>query len=234
VGIQLGQGSLKADVRYSFTATFLHAAAIFVRYADEIESIASVELDADKITEHRGYVLAAVMHSVAALEAEIFEVSTHGPGHHLGSNHIDAAAQLFLAPLEDLIDDQEVLQRYALVLHLLAKQPIPRDEKLWEHASLLVKLRNALVHYKSRWGREMDTTKFLASLKKLGLPRPSFVSAYENAFPQRYLSAACAAWAVQTSIAFLLEFYARLGFPAPVAHIEAKVQSLLTKCRNVK
>lgn len=219
-------GTLQADVRYSLTAALLHAAAIFVRHAYDIES-GNDRVDEHRIAEHRGYVVAAVMESVAALEAEIYEVVAYGPGHHLGSNQLDANARNFLAPLAELIDDQEVLQRYSVVLHLLKKEPIAHDGALWENTALLVRLRNALVHYKSRWGREMDTTKLLASLKKLKLPRPPFVSEHEFFFPHQCLSAACAAWAVKTSLGFLLEFYARLGIQAPLAHVQAKIVSLV-------
>lgn len=226
--INVEQGTLRADVRYSFTASFLHAAAIFVRRAYGIESEVRDAVDGDRIAEHRGYVVAAVMQSVAALEAEIYEITVHGPGHHLGSNRLDADARDFLAPLAAMIDDQEVLERYVAVLHLLRKEPLARDGSLWENVSLLVRLRNALVHYKSRWGSEIDTTKLLASLRKLKLQRPPFISEHEFFFPNQCLSAACAGWAVSTSLSFLLEFYSRLGLPAPVSHLESKVLSLVT------
>lgn len=126
-----------------------------------------------------------------------------------------------------MVDDQEVLRRYLLVLHLLRKAAIPRDGALWENALLLVKLRNAFVHYKSRWGREMEATKLYAALTKLQLARPPFVSANAVFFPHQCLSAECAAWAVDTSFQFLKEFYARLGFPNPLLHVEPKLAALL-------
>ena len=220
-------GAVQADVRYSFTASFLHAAAIFTARAHEIEALPAEGHTEERFAEHRGYVVAAVMQAVAALEAEIYEVAVHGPGHHLGSNRVDSAARDFLAPLEELVDKQEILQRYVLVLHLLKKEPIPRDGSLWEETSLLVRLRNRLVHYKSRWGREMDPTRLLASLRKLKLRRPSFITEHEIFFPNQCLGAACGGWAVNTSLTFLRVFYSRLGFPSPVEHIESKIVSLL-------
>lgn len=181
---------------------------------------------AEEITEHRGYVVGAVMQSVAALEAEIYEITVHGPGHHLGSNYIDVKAREFLAPLEELIDDQDVLERYSLVLHLLQKGPLPRDSGIWENALLLIRLRNALVHYKSQWGRDMSP-KLLASLQKLALPKPPFISQHEFFFPNQCLSAACAGWAVDASFKFLTTFYQLLGLPAPIAHIESRIDELV-------
>jgi hypothetical protein len=136
-----------------------------------------------------------------------------------------------LAPLQPMIDDQDVLQRYLLVLHLLKKEPIGRDGTVWEDAKLLVRLRNALVHYRSRWGREINATNLLASLRKLNLPRPPFVSEHQPFFPHQCLGAACAAWAVNASFAFLREFYARLGVPSPFAHIDSTIASLTKASR---
>ena len=222
--IQSRTGTVTADARYSFTAHFLHAAAIFVRRAYEIEAVTSH--NTEQITEHRGYVVGAVMQSVAALEAEIYEVTAHGPGHHLGSNHIDAKAREFLVPLVDLIDNQDVLERYHLVLHLLQKGSLARDSALWENTLLLIRLRNALVHYKSQWGRDISP-KLLAGLQKLALPRPPFISRHEFFFPNQCLSAARGAWAVDTSFKFLTTFYELLGFPAPIAHVAARVEELI-------
>jgi hypothetical protein len=223
--IKASAGTVTADSRYSFTGSFLHAAGVFARRAHEMESIE--DISAEGIVEHRGCVVAAVMQSVAALEAEIYEITVHGPGHHLGSNHIDLDAKSFLGPLEELIDNRDVLSRYELVLHLLKKQPLRRDTQLWERTVLLVRLRNALVHYKSRWGRDMDA-KLTASLKKLALRRPSFVPELEPFFPHQCLGAHCAAWAVDTSFKFLSTFYSLLGPVAPVACLESSLAALLT------
>jgi hypothetical protein len=73
------------------------------------------------------------MQSAAAIEAESADVLTHGPGHHLGSNGIDTAARNFLAPLAEMIDrQQEPLERYQLMLHLLQKAPLGRGEQPWQ------------------------------------------------------------------------------------------------------
>jgi hypothetical protein len=222
---QLGAAMLTAEVRYSFTAQYLHAAALFVRRAYEIE-LDSVHTGAQE-TEHRGCVVAAVMQSVAALETEIDEIVIYGPGHHLGGNSIDHQARSFMGPLQELIDAEDVLGRYELVLHLTKKKTLPRGTAVHENAVLLVRLRNALVHYKSRWGGDSHK-KLIVGLKKLALPRPPFVSEGHLFFPHQCLSAAQGSWAVRTSLDFLRNFYVELGYPPPVSHIETDVAMLLT------
>jgi hypothetical protein len=152
------------------------------------------------------------MQSTAALESEIWEVMVYGPGHHRGTNGTDEPARELLAPLADLIDRKNVLERYWLVLHLLKKDPLDRGLREWENAALVVGLRNELVHYKSRWGEELSRSKLLKALEAKGHQKPPFIGS-TSYFPFRCLSAACAAWAVESCVAFLDAFYTNLGFP---------------------
>ncbi|MFO0802822.1 MAG: hypothetical protein U0791_06830 [Gemmataceae bacterium] len=157
------------------------------------------------------------MQSVAALEAESWELARYGPGHHLGSNGVDARAQAFLQPLAEMLDRLGVLDRFAKLLHLLEKPPLDRGSQPSQNADLLVKLRNELTHYKSMWGQEAERSRLFASLKILGLAKPSFVLDGGNFFPRECLSAACAAWAVRTAVSYLNAVYERLGIESPLA-----------------
>src|SRR3972149_3207508 len=75
----------------------------------------------------------------------------YGPGHPLGSNGLDSEARNFLAPVADIIDGESVLERYQLVLHLRGKRRLDRGEEPWQDTALVVRVRNELVRYKSRW-----------------------------------------------------------------------------------
>jgi hypothetical protein len=152
------------------------------------------------------------MQATAALECEIWEVMVYGPGHHLGSNGIDGKARDFLAPIAEVIDGQSVLERYRMVLHLLDRMPLNPGVQPWQDASLVLRLRNELVHYKSRWGEELDRSGLLRALQSKGHGKPPFVQS-TNFFPYECLSAACASWVAQSCVAFLDSFYVNLGFP---------------------
>ena len=212
-------GTSSADMRMSLVGTYLLASAHFAARAKAIELMEATTVTEELQTEHRGSVLASVMQSSAALEAEVYEIAAHGPGHHLGSNGIDAAGHQLLEPLTDLIDSQEVLERYCLVLHLLQKPALDRSTHVWEHAQLLIRLRNSVVHYKSRWNNEIEATKFLKSLKKLRQAKPPFVSIHSPYYPTQCLNAACALWAVQSALRFLEVFYGNLGFPGRFSYL---------------
>jgi hypothetical protein len=210
--------SAEVDVRYSFTAQHLLASAMFARESTEIERRHPKDPLEEVRIHHRGLIIAAVMQSAAAVEAESAEITLHGPWHHLGSDNADPRTAEFLKPLADLIDRQESLDRYQTILHLLNKGAMPKDRNPWQDMSTLVKLRNELIHYKSNWGREMDRSKFFnGRLPSLHLAPPPFVDcASQNLFPHQILGAACAAWSVKTAVAFIEEVYKTLGIDSPL------------------
>ncbi len=205
---------VNADVRTSLTGQFLMARAMQVRCASEIEAKPPTEVTEDDQIAHRGLVVGAIMQLTAALECEIWEVMVYGPGHHLGSDRLDGIARDFLAPIAEVIDRQKLLERYWMVLHLLDKAPLDRGEQPWQDADLVVRLRNELVHYRSRWGQELDRSRLFRALEDKRHSRPPFVSTQgTNFFPRLCLSAACSSWAVRSCGVFLDSFYAHLGFP---------------------
>lgn len=205
------------DVRYSFTAQFLRGATLFARRSREIEDSEGQTITEDLISEHRACVVAAIMQSAAALESEMSEILLHGPGHHLGSDRNDHRAHDFLIPLADIIDDEPTLNRYDLVLHLLNKPPLNHDVNPYQDTNLLIKLRNEIIHYKSKWGEEMERQKLFTSLKNLRFEKPKFVSPHTNFFPHQFLSASCASWVVITATNFIDHFFSLIDFTSPLA-----------------
>jgi len=156
------------------------------------------------------------MQSVAALETEIMEVCIHGPGCHKGSNGTDHEGHAFLKPLAEVIDNLSgVLNRYDTVLHLLKKPRLDHGNQIWNDSTLLVALRNELVHYKSRWGVELAERKLIERLKQKNFKPPPWNDSPSVAFfPHQCLSADCAKWTVKVAIAIIEAFYASLGKPS--------------------
>ena len=219
-------GSAVGQVRYSFTAQFLRGAARFAALSRDLESKSKEGWNENEESDHRAFVVAAVMQSTASLEAEIAEILDHGPGHHLGSNGIDAQARKFLQPLADVVDHNPVLERYQLVLHLLRKEPFDRGGQPFQAADVLVRLRNEIVHYRSKWGPEMESEKLFAAVRNLRFQAPPFVSAGTNFFPFQCLVADCAAWAVRTGVSFIEEFYKKLAISSPLAAYKSNILTL--------
>lgn len=216
-----------AESRYSFTAQFLHGGAILTRRAHDIESIPAASLSEELHAEHRALIVGAIVQSAAPLESEIYEVARFGPGCHLGSNGVDAAAREFLSPMADVIDGEPTLRRYDLVLHLLRRPALDRAAHSYQAACLLVRLRNEIIHYKykSKWGAEMkeERPKLIKQLEQLRFEKPGFISPHANFFPHRCLSASLASWSVATTVAFINCFYDALAITSPLVPYAARL-----------
>jgi hypothetical protein len=204
------------QTRYSFTAQFIRGSALFATQARTLEDTNRESAAEAVVAEHRAFVVGAIVQCAAALEAEIAEVVRHGPGHQLGSDGIDAVARAFLEPLCDVIEGESTLRQYEVVLHLLKRPALDRGTSPYQPAAVLIRLRNELIHYKSKWGPEMESEKLFTALQQLRFEKPPFESPNTNFFPHRCLSASLASWGVTSTIAFIEDFYSRLGIQSPL------------------
>ena len=202
------QCSARADTRYLFTGQFLEGAKIFSEEAAKIErdSAGGEALRA----KHRACVCAAIMQASAALEADLAEVVMHGPSSYMGSNGTDAEARDFLKPLAEQIDRLPLLEGFKTVLHLLKKPALDLGGPPAQDATLLIRLRNEITHYKSLLGQEMEGKKLFSALEHKRFAPPPFAG-NSNFFPHRLLGAECAKWAGSAARRFLIEFHSLLG-----------------------
>ncbi len=116
--------------------------------------------------------------------------------------------------LAEMIDGEPTLRRYELTLHLLRKPAFDRGAQPYQHVNIPVRLRNELIHYKSKWGQEMDKERLFSSLEQPRFDKPLFMSPHTNFFPHRCL---LASWSVTTAFGFIEAFYRRLGVSSPLA-----------------
>lgn len=203
--------SISVQVRTDFTYHFLRGAFLLARRSSTIEETSLSEpIGSDVTAEHTACVVGAILQAVAAMEADISEVTAYGPTHHLGSNQMDQKSKALLSPIADVIDRQPILRRFTIVLHLLGKHPINAGSTEWQNVDLLIRLRNEIVHYKSLWNDEMSRKKFIKQLQSLKHNRPPFVDPLTTYFPHHCLNADCAAWAANSALRFLDLFYSHL------------------------
>jgi hypothetical protein len=192
-----------ADTRYSFTGQFLEAATLFARRARLIEGMPNDQISEELRSEHRGVASAALMQCAAALETEAAEICVYGPGSYLGSNGTDHSAR-----------------RFEMILHLLQRPALDKGREPYQSIALVVRLRNEITHYKSKWGQDME---LFTSLKALRHTPPPFIPMNMNFFPHQCLSADLAAWAVNSTVAFLDAVYDKLGVPSRFETYRARV-----------
>lgn len=102
------------------------------------------------------------------------------------------------------------IDKYQQLALLFDKVPLKGGEA-WQNAELLLKFRNALMHFKPAWDQETEVhdSKFVKALKS---KIPTY-RAYESdfQFPYGYMTYGCARWSVLSVLAFSKEFSILLG-----------------------
>ncbi len=215
IKLEMGIGDL--DTRYSFAAQFLMGAAMFSKQARDIEeSIDEAEIEEQRV-RHRACVVSAIMQSVASIEAEVSEILMYGPGHHLGSNGTNTAALKNLSALSGCFERQSTLDKCQLLLFVLGQTAFDRGAEPFQPTAKLIRLRNELVHYESRWGDELEGAKLITSFKSelKFMPNPLCPGPH-NYFPHKLLSSSCACWAVNVASRFIGKIHERLKTPSPL------------------
>jgi hypothetical protein len=215
--------------RTYFSSHHLWAAEHYARLARDIEEAHTSSKPRFDI-QHRAYVMNAVLSAVAFLEATINEVFDDAADKHSG--YVDPVTAESRQAMADLWTDeferkQATLEKYQVALQ--CSDGVAFDEGLppYQAAALLIRLRNALTHARAETlpTGGVDKRKLSAALKgKFERSRLMQNDAGPH-FPDRYLSAGCADWAVKAARAFADEFFNRLGlqpnykrnhdFPAP-------------------
>lgn len=199
------------DVVSPLTNCMLGGASALCREAFAIEALDPTSVTQEQKVAHMGFVIGAIVETATALEAQSWEVLAWGPGHHRGTQPEYQSEREMLSPMADVVEKQPILERYAIILHLLGRESMDTSAQPWQDAALLVRLRNGLVHYKARPGRELARQKLIRALMDQRLSDPPFYDPNLAFFPHRCLSASRASWAVEAGLAFLDSFSELLG-----------------------
>jgi hypothetical protein len=205
--------SATARVKHSFSQQHLRAAEFFAAQSKNIENTLQ-NLDEAQTSNHRAYITAAILSSVAFLEASINEFFLSAVNHDTTALPIfdSKTFQLFTQFWND-VEKYPILRKYQIALALSGKSSFSTGAPLYQDAESMVKLRDCLVHYKPEWDDEQGTHQKLESrLKgKFNLNKYSFPNALW--FPHQCLGAGCAEWAVATARHLSDDFCKELGIP---------------------
>jgi hypothetical protein len=150
---------------------------------------------------------ASVLLTVAALESyanELFaDHETNFPGIRTD----------VLIKLWESYELKPVLDKYDLALLLRQTSLLNRGNAPTQDVNLLIRLRNALTHFKPEWfDEQQDHAKLSSQLNGRFLPS-SFFSASESVFPRRWATHGCTAWAIKSAINFIETFEVQAGLP---------------------
>lgn len=180
--------------------------------------------------EHRAYVVNAIFSAAAFLEAAINELYQDAYDEHLA--HIaplSPAARESIAEFWKIIAGHDTRagsrfgthEKYWMALTLAGAEPLDTESDLYRNARLVIRLQNALVHYKPMTFTQIDTSGLDEELHGKFPLNPFTVDRAEAPFfPDKALGSGCAEWAVRSARAFAEAFFEELGIRPNYRSIE--------------
>ena len=115
-----------------------------------------------------------------------------------------------------------ILKKYQKLLSVRGSSQYQEHDSIYTEVAALVKLRNALTHFKSEWDDAQLTHADLENLLKDKFQESYFSSKSDTFIPNRCFGAGCANWAVETAIAFIKDVRMRLGLSDNIPMEEAR------------
>lgn len=207
--LQAGPAEVEMRLRQrsAFAVQHMVAAARFSRMCGEIE-IANREQPLGEFLDSQiGAVSATVMLATASLESNINEYLCEPekvfPNLSGESPHA----------LVQLLEQKSILEKYQAVLSFRGVAEYPAGEAPFQDVDALIKLRNALVHFKPEWHDEQELHRKIEGRLKGRFELNPAVGDKGVFFPQQCMSYGCTKWAVSTSLEFMADFSERSGLP---------------------
>lgn len=191
----------------AFAVQHLMAAARFSRMCGEIEIANAGKPLGSFFDEEIACVSATMMLTTASMESNINEYFSD----------IKASFPELTESLREsafgLIEKKSILEKYQYALAFKGKSKIPTGEQSYQDANALIRLRNALVHFKPEWHDEQDEHKKLERQLVGKFAVNPFIGENGVFFPQQCISYGCTQWAVSSALRFMEKFSDLSGLP---------------------
>jgi hypothetical protein len=209
------EDSVTVHMRHYLSGDLIRAAALFSRELHRMESERG-PTDAD-ITRHRAFAIGAVTCSVAFLEAYINEFFSDTDELPTSIGGLPSSTVGLLAKMWNRhVPRLPALDKYQVALELAGKDALMNGQAPFQDAQLLVKLRNALIHYEPetvlvapRGTAQRDLEELERQLRDKFTLNP-WTGIGNPFFPDRCLGHGSSEWAVNSSLAFVEEFCTRM------------------------
>ena len=217
--------------REHLSPDFLFSAYSFAEMALKLEG-GPVTSEGMIPLQHRTYVMASILSSVAFLEATINELFYVASDKLLGSGRLSKEYRNLLSPIwtvEKFRKGARILEKYQTALLLLNKEPFEEGKEPYHSTKLSIDIRNALVHYVPEtneitldqcdedFGRlekklkgKFKTNPFSKDFPVIASSHPDKRAKYPF-FPERCLSYGCSEWAARSSLSFVDSFFDRIN-----------------------
>lgn len=165
------------------------------------------------------YSLGVVTLTVASLESYANE--------HLADGALSAGAlpSKASASIADLIDRESILKKFNLILELRRGEGLNYGENIVQCVDLLIKLRNAVIHFRPEWHDEDATHARLSAQLTRRFQRSSYFD-NERLFPRAWASHSFSVWALNSAVSFLENFEQAAGLDSKINPFRARFSAL--------
>jgi len=216
--------SVTITERTYFSMSHIQAAAHFARLSARLENTKEALSD-EVFHEHRAYVTSCVFACVSFMEATINELFSDTVDDGEYAKGLNPAVKTLMADMWKVGVPRSarysILEKFQIALILCGKRRFDGGNP-YQDAHLLIRLRNALVHYEPEWVTTLsESDPSSATIQKLEKKlRGKFtlnpMRGKANVFfPDRCLSYGCANWAIKSSLNFTDSFFRRIELPVP-------------------
>ncbi|MFT6420392.1 MAG: hypothetical protein ACJAWP_000612 [Porticoccus sp.] len=198
---------MKLRQRSAFAVQHMMAAASFSRMCGEIEIANKGQPLGNFFDAQIGAVSATVMLATASLESNVNEYLCEPE--QVFSNLSGESPHTLVR----LLEQKSILEKYQAVLSFRGVPEYPPGEPPYQDVDALIKLRNALVHFKPEWHDEQELHRKIEGRLKGRFDINPAIGENGVFFPQQCMSYGCSMWAVNTSLAFMENFSERSNLP---------------------
>jgi hypothetical protein len=202
VGTSQGQSAMLGvgDTRVNLSVPHLLSAAFFSRRLGKLESENAGKQFGAFWDEIFAQSSAVVFAAVAALEAYANEMFI---------DHREVFPELrdeVMAKLWELYEQKPPLEKYEFALLLKQSTQLDKSSSPYQDVAALIRLRNALTHFKPEWfSEQVEHARLSATLVHRAKLSP-FFPATEPLFPRGWASHDTAVWAIKSVVSFILKF----------------------------
>lgn len=231
--------TVKVEVRSYFSIQHILSAAFFCKQLIEFEKALMRDSSDENLINHRSYVVSVVMSCASFLEAtinELFMDSVENPDgctKDLSKSTIKMYAKMWKKGIPRTAS-YPIMEKYQIALALANKKEFDLGTSFAQNVSVLIKLRNALVHFEpeSVITKSVNESSLIKQQKLEQQLKGKFKSnAYTGNdnpfFPDKCLSLDCALWALNTSVDFTESFFIELGILPTYEKIKYKIVDVL-------